>query len=129
VEQVVDFIVTVVEDTGTELSIDPVTGFVGLPEEFATAGTPFSRLPIPVTGSNFAPLQQVNDGPIFFQRLGSPRDYCDDGSVMFDDGTCYPLLRQGPCPDRLQWLTLDPITLRVIMNQIIQYYNLINELP
>ena len=112
-EQVADFIVTAVENVGTELFVDPVTGFVGLPDEF-TAATPFNRLPIPVTGQNFFPLQQVNDNGVFLKRSGSPDGYyCNDGSVLFDDGNCYPLLRQGPCPDRLQWLTLDPITLRV----------------
>ena len=134
VEQVADLIVTIVEDAGTELFVDPVTGFVGLPDEFAAAAaTPFNRLPIPVTGQNFSPLQQVqlnDDGPAggvrFSQRTGSSSPdaagsyYCDDESVLFDDGICYALLQQGPCPDRLQWLTLDPISLRV--NKLHQLY-------
>ena len=59
------------------------------------APTPLNLLPIPVTGLSFR-----NDGG------------CDDGSILFPaDGRCHPVLRQGPCPDRNHWLTVDPITL------------------
>ena len=136
-----DLIVTIVQDAGTELFVDPVTGFVGLPDEFAAAAaTPFNRLPIPVTGQNFSPLRQVqlnDDGPDggvrFSQRTGSSRPdaaagsyYCDDESVLLDDGICYALLQQGPCLDRLQWLTLDPISLRVY--KLHQLYTLLDGL-
>ena len=61
------------------------------------APTPFNLLPIPVTGTNFR-----NDNG------------CGDHSIIFQDGNCYPILRRGPCPDRRHWLTVDPLTLRVI---------------
>ena len=61
------------------------------------APTPFNLLPIPVTGTNFR-----NDGG------------CGDGSIIFQDGNCHPILRRGPCPDRRHWLTVDSSTLRVI---------------
>ena len=58
------------------------------------APTPLHLQPIPVTGPSFR-----NDGD------------CDDGSILFPaDGRCHPVLRQGPCPDRNHWLTVDPIT-------------------
>lgn len=105
--------VTIAEDAGTELFVESVTGFVGLPKGFAA--TPFNRLTIPVTSENVSPFEQLIDEAIFFRQSGSLHinDYCDDNSILFDDGICYPLLRQGPCPDHHQWLTIDPITLRV----------------
>ena len=60
------------------------------------APTPNNNLPIPVTGPNFR-----NDGG------------CDDESIVFNDGNCYPVLRRGPCTDGRQWITVDPLTLRV----------------
>ncbi len=57
---------------------------------------PINNLPLPVDGIDFQ-----DDG-------------CGDGSVRFDDGNCYPVLRRGPCANPFQWVTVDPIQLRVI---------------
>lgn len=57
---------------------------------------PINILPLPVDGIDFQ-----DDG-------------CGDGSVRFDDGNCYPVLRRGPCADPFQWVTVDPNQLRVI---------------
>jgi hypothetical protein len=59
------------------------------------APTPSNLLQIPVPGSNFR-----NDGG------------CSDESILFADGNCHPVLRSGPCPERHQWLTVDPMTLK-----------------
>ena len=78
VEQVPDFIghymaygvyVTIAEDAGTELFVESVTGFVGLPKGFAA--TPFNRLTIPVTSENVSPFEQLIDEAIFFRQSGS----------------------------------------------------------
>jgi len=97
VEEVAEFLVNIAEDAGSGLN--------------EIASIPFNRLPIPVTGQNFSIVNQLNNGANL-QRSFS-QGGCDDGSIMFDDGICYPLLRQGPCSSRLQWITVDPISLRV----------------
>ena len=93
-ELVNDFLLTGAEDNSTLNENATINAFVPI-----TALTPSNLLPIPVTGVS---------GPNF--RNG---DGCGDESILFDDGNCYPLLRRGPCPDRSQWLTVDPFTLRV----------------
>ena len=89
------------------------TGYIAPIMEYADGvAVPFNQLSIPVTGQDFF-LDNLNEEAIYSQRSTSQGDHCDDGSIIFDDGICYPLLRQGPCPDRQQWLTVDPITLQV----------------
>jgi hypothetical protein len=59
--------------------------------------TPINDLPMPVTGVDF------------------PSDGCGDNSVRFN-GTCFPVLHKGPC-HRIEWVTMDPITLQVNSRQ------------
>jgi len=62
------------------------------------APVPANNLQIPVQGEDFP-----NPGG------------CNDSSVLYqEDGRCYPVLRQGPCPSPLEWITVDPRTLLVI---------------
>ena len=89
------------------------TGYIAPIMEYADGvAVPFNQLSIPVTGQDFF-LDNLNEEAIYSQRSTSQGYHCDDGSIIFDDEICYPLLRQGPCPDRQQWLTVDPITLQV----------------
>lgn len=44
-----------------------------------------------------------------------PDDGCGSHSVRFKcDGKCYPVLKQGPCRNIHDWVTVDPETLLVI---------------
>ena len=71
---------------------------------------------------DIAPIP-INDFSTNFNETG-PDDGCDDESIIFDDGNCYLLLRQGPCPERDQWLTVDPVSLRVLkLNLILEKGN------
>lgn len=60
--------------------------------------------------------QQTPANGLAFPLIGIdfPDDGCGDNSVRFSDGNCYPVLRRGPCDDPLQWITLDPVTIKVV---------------
>ena len=100
-----------------EIEEEIVPYYIGTIAEYEEDGVaiPINQLSIPVTGDDFLIEDQLNEETMINSQRSTMihQDGCDDGSIMFDDGICYPLLRQGPCPDRLQWLTVDPITLRV----------------
>ena len=64
----------------------------------AIAAVPRNNLQIPVQGDDLPNPGGCNDSSIFYQ----------------EDGRCYPVLRQGPCPSPLEWITVDPRTLLVI---------------
>lgn len=49
-----------------------------------------------------------------FPTSGSiPEDGCDSTSVRFDDGKCYPLMGRKPCGDPTLYVTVDPYTFKV----------------
>lgn len=64
------------------------------------ARIPRNNLPIPVPGKDL------------------PDDSCGDTATRFPNGVCHALLRQGPCQDPYDWVTLNPRTFEV---RIVQF--------
>ncbi len=50
--------------------------------------------------------------PFVVAGLSFRTDGCGDGGIRFKDGSCYPVLKRGPCPDS-QWILVDPQSLTV----------------
>ena len=50
--------------------------------------------------------------PFVVAGLSFRTDECSDGGIRFNDGTCFPVLRRGPCP-ALQWILANPQSLTV----------------
>lgn len=62
------------------------------------------------------------------KKIGSLKDFyrddgCRDFSVRFkSDGRCHPLLKQGPCLSKYDWVTVDPYTLQVFNLKLFNIY-------
>jgi hypothetical protein len=50
----------------------------------------------------------------FPSKVTFPDDGCDSRSVRFNDGKCYPLMGRQPCEDLTNFVTIDPVTHKVI---------------